>query len=1226
MTISNARTFAKGELLFVSIAMTTLRIAETDGAVADGLYHMTISLETDGAQSHSAATAFAFQWTPQDREDIRWYLEDYPGYASDPAPSIASRIVGRMMELGGGIFTALFDSNDAARAILAVIRKRWSDTRVEIVTDDSGASTLPWELLYDSESKGWIALVVLAFVRLVDHEAKTASSVANPGEPVRILIVISRPYGARDVPFRAVANGLIAALGVRRGGRTEWDVLRPSTFEQLCSTLAEAKELGRPYHIVHFDGHGGYGAGQDLHGVRGGYVLFEHPLSGPRPIGGTQIGAVLNECGVKLLVLNACRSAYAEVRTSPEDLGAGNDAPSKGDMTHSGAAFNSLAQDVLSAGVSGVVAMRYNAFVGTAAQFMAGLYDALSNGRSFAEAVTSGRRRLAGNPVRTIAFDSVELQDWYVPAVYEVSSRALTWVSVTAMPEMSTPVQASAHMSVIPNVPPAPAEGFIGRDDVLLALDRAFIKPCIVLLYGLGGSGKTSTTAEFARWYTVTGDTNLRTIFTPFDNHTSPARLLESLELTFRDILDRDGIDWTGLDDVQRRTKTLDLLRNIPVLWIWDGVESITGISGRQSNGGSSPGQHELAGFLDEAAGVGAKFLLTSRHEEREWLGDLPKRVAMPPMFAGEMFALTQSLALQFGRKVRDVGLWYPLLRAAAGNPLAVRVFAGQVLRDGLRTSEEMSAFIERLRSGAVALIGDGETGYRQLHAAFAYGLEHAFNVEERKYVALLHLFQGTAHAFVLYEMCNADNKWRVPGLPPLSIDRANMLLARSAEIGLLITPDNDHYMIHPAVSGFLRTTFEVFYPEADHPSHGSTSLRSLVYRAFAAAMATISEMFRDPQFELWVPNAQVIPALVVQEENFLQALRLVHQYKWPRLLISQMEALKVLYQHTDRWFEWAELVNRIVPNVTDPKTNEPLIDQVEEWCIVTEYQVELAQRSGFLNEAERLIHMIVHQQRIRYEMVSDDGSAMQSRLQHTVARGLSVALHRLGLIQYHQGKAACVTSYIEADEISLAVGDYSGRHIAAQSIGLAYKDVPELRDLDAAEQWLSKAQALCKEHDARMQYICWSGLGDVAFERLRDLRNSGVADERCELNFREACIRYKKACDHIPSDSPGDRATMLHQLGLLYSIAEDWDNAVLFFRDSLQSNEESGDHFLAARTMIRLANALAGGGRFHDAMEYALSAMRIYKRLGERVSEEELQEVRAGIVNLERELNAGCR
>ena len=54
-------------------------------------------------------------------------------------------------------------------------------------------------------------------------------------------------------------------------------------------------------------------------------------------------------------------------------------------------------------------------------------------------------------------------------------------------------------------MPPPPDIGFWGRDETLLALDRAFDGQHVVLLHGYAGSGKTATAAEFARWYAATG-------------------------------------------------------------------------------------------------------------------------------------------------------------------------------------------------------------------------------------------------------------------------------------------------------------------------------------------------------------------------------------------------------------------------------------------------------------------------------------------------------------------------------------------------------------------------------------------------------------------------------------------------------------------------------------------------------------------------------------------------
>src|ERR1039458_1359986 len=88
-------------------------------------------------------------------------------------------------------------------------------------------------------------------------------------------------------------------------------------------------------------------------------------------------------------------------------------------------AFGSLAQEVMDAGAAGVVAMRYNVFVDTAAQFMAELYGRLAQGDALGEAASFARKQLHDQPLRGIAFDPRPLQDWMVPVVFEAEPVAL---------------------------------------------------------------------------------------------------------------------------------------------------------------------------------------------------------------------------------------------------------------------------------------------------------------------------------------------------------------------------------------------------------------------------------------------------------------------------------------------------------------------------------------------------------------------------------------------------------------------------------------------------------------------------------------------------------------------------------------------------------------------------------------------------------------------------------
>ena len=55
----------------------------------------------------------------------------------------------------------------------------------------------------------------------------------------------------------------------------------------------------------------------------------------------------------------------------------------------------------------------------------------------------------------------------------------------------------------------------------------------------------------------------------------------------------------------------------MPVLWIWDNVEPVTGFPAGTASEWSAAEQQELRAFLSAARETKAKFLLTSRREER---------------------------------------------------------------------------------------------------------------------------------------------------------------------------------------------------------------------------------------------------------------------------------------------------------------------------------------------------------------------------------------------------------------------------------------------------------------------------------------------------------------------------------------------------------------------------------------------------------------------------------
>ncbi len=308
--------------------------------------------------------------------------------------------------------------------------------------------------------------------------------------------------------------------------------------------------------------------------------------------------ACLRDAGVPILILNACQSAFAEARSKPNE-----DAPET--AREEIEAYGSLAQAVMNAGAAGVVAMRYSVYVVTAAQFVAELYGALARGRTLGEAVAWARGNLADEPNRKIAYDARPLQDWVVPVVWERTPLRLWPQSPEGAPlRIKLDSGGATAGDLDAKLPPPPEVGFFGRDETLYALDRAFDRHKVVLLHAFAGSGKTTTAAEFARWYALTGGIEGPVLFTSFERRLPLARVLDKIGESFGQALDRSGVHWGAANDAERRRVALDVLRQIPVLWIWDNIEPITGFPAGTPSEWSAAEQQELRDFLLEARGA----------------------------------------------------------------------------------------------------------------------------------------------------------------------------------------------------------------------------------------------------------------------------------------------------------------------------------------------------------------------------------------------------------------------------------------------------------------------------------------------------------------------------------------------------------------------------------------------------------------------------------------------
>jgi tetratricopeptide (TPR) repeat protein len=978
--------------------------------------------------------------------------------------------------------------------------------------------------------------------------------------------------------------------------------------------LRAAARAETPYQVVHFDGHGtwadltsgdGGEEGVDLPATRlgvlspirpgtHGYLLFEAPGQPDNRllVDGPALGRLLAEAGVGVLMLNACRSAYADTPPPPGGE-AGEGQPDAGDAHGRVRAYGSLAQEVADAGVAGVVAMRYSVFVDTAARVVATIYNQLLDGHSLGEAVGAARRQLAADPHRKVVFRRLPLQDWAVPLVYEAAPLPLL-----SHPTGDGGLTLDADARGQPSdggLPRLPDAGFYGRDETLLAFDRAFDAHPVVLVHGYAGAGKTTVAAEFARWYAATGGldhTDLGcgpVLFTSFERHRPLARVLDQLGDTLAPILEANGVHWLALSDTERRRVALRLLAQVPLLWVWDNVEPVSGFPTGTPSAWTEAEQADLADFLrDLAQRTKAKVLLTSRRDERSWLGGLPARVRLPAMPMLERLQLAEALAAKHGRHSLDLDAWRPLLAYTAGNPLTLTVLVGQALRDGLASRAQVEAFVARLRAGE-ADIGDDKTQGRaaSLGASLSYGLHAAFTDTEQAQLAVLHLFHDTVDADDLVLMGADVVPPPVTALAGLTPEHGIALLDRAADIGLLTPLGVGIYAIHPALPWYFTALFHQHHPE---------SAGEAATHAYTAALAGLGHYYSQ---QVRQGHQQAFDLLAVEEANLLHARRLARAHRQWDQLIDTMQGLDLLYQRQGRAAEWARLVTEITPDLADPITDQPLPGRHDQWTILTGYRIHIAHGARDWPTATRLLTLMIghHRQEAAAVLAADP-----THLGDHDRRRISNLAHdheHLGHVRREQGQADCIHSYQQAADLFRRINDRSGLAVLAFNLGHAYLTIPALRDLNRAEHHYRESLTLRAEHDQIGRARITAQLGIVAWERFHAAR-AGVAPATVIIgHVRTAAECCHQALAQLPADAITEQATVHNMLGAIYHEAGQPDTALTHYQKAINYFETAGDQYRAGVVRRNIARLLGRAGRHSDALAYARAALADFASYG---------------------------
>ena len=486
-----------------------IRFRATDGQV--------FNLDLEGPEGEPTDGTFTLPYDPPTWVAALKALE--PDFAFDEADPDTQSLLQPLLPLAGlpetagrALAGALFIGDKLRQAFDAALLEAEAQRRPLPVVLQFGPQCdvlvgLPWELLHHHD-RFLVADTSIVLSRCPEGGSPPPPALAEL--PLRLLLVLSEPLDAVPIlPERAREELVHGLRRMDEEGAVIVDVLRPPTHDALLEALAP-----EDYHAVVFYGHGSYDP------ATGGRLLFEDEFGAAERIKASELGVALRNSGVRLVLLGACQSAQV------------------GEVC---GVWSGTAPALLQAGVPFVIGMQVSMRVVAARAFIRHFALSLAAGKSIAHAVGDARRPLIRKTYG---------QQWFVPALYgwpvgagrlfdasaplpqgtaglRAEMKALRAEMATLESEIggagvvyepsvlarlrtvrSTFAQKRAELarctpggytpvtSVLYGVPSNPV--FVGRADDVQQVSQALLKEQPVVVWGVGGIGKTALAVEVA--------------------------------------------------------------------------------------------------------------------------------------------------------------------------------------------------------------------------------------------------------------------------------------------------------------------------------------------------------------------------------------------------------------------------------------------------------------------------------------------------------------------------------------------------------------------------------------------------------------------------------------------------------------------------------------------------------------------------------------------------------
>jgi tetratricopeptide (TPR) repeat protein len=1094
-----------------------------------------ISLRCDALDLLNEEGLLTDPLTEQERADLRWYLEEYWKWPFEGFAEHARGVEALLVEVGKRLYREVLGNATAAGIVQAwrLYPEKDVTRQISIISDLPRVLSLPWELLHDKQ--GFLALRTRNPITIVRRLPKgELAEFSTPFEPpLRILLMTARPKDTGFLDPRGVARELLDEVEEQvKSGALVLEFLRPPTLTALRTRL---KDISRPVHILHFDGHGVFEGEVDIQdglhksGGQQGKLAFEDSDGNLDLVEADKLAQVLQDSGVRLAVLDACQSA----------MGAADNA------------FSSVAARLIQGGVDTVVAMSASVLVAATTRYFEAFYREIVAGAATPTAQERARQALHDDPRRHLMRrrkeeegKPVELQDWWLPHFYQ--QRPLVLRATRPSGQLDLQLAPSSER-LSESMPAEPRYGFSGRAYELLQIERFLLRDQLVVIHGFGGVGKTALVRETADWLTRTRMYDAAS-FVSFEHGGDAATLLSALG-NFLDVYDGH---YNPIDTKAALAKVEPALKQKRTMVIADNMESIL-------PGGDAPLEAavrtQLWDVLLKLSHMGAGVLLTSRDtafgDGKLAPGKYVAHVALQGLHPEDAYTLASRLLEYLGidRTKAPYAELRELLKQLDYHPLAIQLVLPALGESSLSLTKIKADFSSLLPQ----FTDDTETGRnRSLLASLDYSLRR-LSAAQRALLPRLTLFEGGASEDDLLAITEIPESEWIKLRPAL--EQAALLTAE--QVGGVTAP---FLHFHPVLAPYLRS----------QPGAGGAALRErYAQRYYGLASYLYQEDHKHPQ---------AVRALVQKElPNLRRALDLLLEEGDLDTASDMADRIALFLNYFGLLRERDELRRRVDEAVKDTQESGVLTYTVylresglgdDEW------------RKGNLRAAyTRFTNLLA-----RIEALPEGTPLGRGSYEHCQT------LNRLARCLKSGGQPAAAEQRLRE---ALTMIDALIRQQPDDQLLIRQRGVllTELGDVltdqgnytQAREAYEERLRIAQQQDDLRGQAVALGQLGTLALE---------------QRDYAEARSSYLLALENFRAlDEPASEAVAWHQLGMVAEKQKEWAEAERCYRESLAINEQLGDAVGAAMTCNQLANVAEISGRPVEAEGWYKRAIELDKQ-----------------------------